>query len=67
MKVAEYNIKYGEEDLVVAANTIETKEITLDRQKDIEDVRVRLRYEGYEEWSTWGSSQYPVCSKKVIY
>ena len=60
MKVEEYNIKYGDEELIAAADSLEDDRIILKKKGDGQEVRGRIKYEGYEEWSSWGEALHPV-------
>ena len=59
-KVEEYNIKYGDEELIVAADSLEDEKIIMQKKGDGEEVKGRIRYQGYEEWSSWGKALQPV-------
>ena len=53
LKVAKYDIKYGDEDLTVAADSLREGRITIKQPGEGLKVEGRIRYVGYDQWTLW--------------
>ena len=51
LKVAKYDIKYGDEDLTVAADSLREGRITIKQPGEGLKVEGRIRYVGYDQWT----------------
>ena len=57
LKVAEYNIKYVDEDLTVAADSLREGRIPIQQPGEALKVEGRIRYVGYDQWTQWGPAE----------
>ena len=60
----QYHVKYSTEEDYFDPMTLEDGKITVEAPQENSKIEGRMRYQGFESWSPWISSDSPVSENK---
>jgi len=64
-KVEKYHVKYSTEEVYIDPITLEDEKITVIVSQENTEIEGRLKYQGFETWTPWISSNSPMKEKKT--